>query len=425
LGVPGLEEVAFGAIAEGGDAPVLDGVHDYIGLPRRVVAAVHSAERLELKRRIMRYRAGRSLPSLGRKTVIVVDDGLASGATLKSAALALRRHRPSRLIAAVPVASNDGMQETRLVFDEVVALATPLPFGTVSDWYHQYDAVDDAEVSALLGRSRVGNAHADIKGVAALAVEAVRSPVGTERELAIPTTEPCAAIALSADLGMPAGSRIPHGLVILAHGGGSSRASFRNRYLAARLRLAGWATLRVDLLTEAERTADSHGALRFDIEHITRRLLAATRWCIEKEVPGSKRIVLFGASTGAAAALGVASTLGAHIAAVVSRGGRVDLAGDHLARVCVPSLFIVGSDDVDTLRLNRESRARLGGPVTLRVIRGAGHTFDEVGALGAVGECVTSWLNWQHRVDGVRQWLRALPLWPANRNAGMLARESV
>ncbi|MBK9410977.1 MAG: phosphoribosyltransferase [Gemmatimonadetes bacterium] len=248
LGVPGLEEVAFGAIAEGDEGPVLEGVHDYIGLPRRVVTTIVAHEREEMARRIRRYRDGHPLPSLAGRTVIVVDDGLASGATLTAAGRALRRHRPARLIAAVPVASTDGLQSARATFDEVVAVATPAPFGTVSDWYRDYDPVSDAEVRALLGRAPAPEHR-----------EHAAAPAGNERDVAIPSTEPGFTLVMPGELGMPPDARSPHGLVILAHGGGSSRGSYRNRYLAARLRLAGWATLRVDLLGERERDADTDG----------------------------------------------------------------------------------------------------------------------------------------------------------------------
>lgn len=414
LGVPGLEEVAFGAIAEGDEGPVLEGVHDYIGLPRRVVTTIVAREREEMARRIRRYRDGHPLPSLAGRTVIVVDDGLASGATLTAAGRALRRHRAARLIAAVPVASTDGLQAARATFDEVVAVATPAPFGTVSDWYHDYDPVSDAEVRALLGRAPAPE-HP----------ENAAAPAGNERDVAIPSSEPGFTLVMPGELGMPPDARSPHGLVILAHGGGSSRGSYRNRYLAARLRLAGWATLRVDLLGERERDADTDGEMRFDIARITRRLLVATRWCLDHDVAGADHIVLFGASTGAAAAIGVAAALPSHVHGVIARGGRVDLAADHLAHVQAPSLLVVGSADGDTLRLNRESARRLGGAVTLRIVRGAGHTFEEAGALGRVGEHVSAWLTRQRLMQRIRRWWPVAPIWPATLRAGMLARDRV
>jgi pimeloyl-ACP methyl ester carboxylesterase len=213
--------------------------------------------------------------------------------------------------------------------------------------------------------------------------------------------------------------------VIFVHGGGSSRASYRNRYLAARLRLAGWATLRVDLLGESEREADAQGAMRFDIDRITRRLSRATRWCLDARVAGVGRLVLFGASTGAAAAVGVAVRLRPDVSAVIARAGRIDLADHLLPQVDVPALLVVGEDDTATLQLTRASARRLRGAFTLEVVRGAGHTFEEDGALGSVGEVVTSWLARQRRLATIRRLWTAPSLWPATRRGRIVARSSV
>jgi len=412
LGVPGLEEVAFGAIAEGGGAPVFDDVYGFIGLPRTVVRAVLAHEQREVARRVIRYRDGLSLPPLTGRTVIVVDDGLASGATLRAAGIALRKFKPGRLIAAVPVALVAGKQHAAATFDVVVALATPEPFGTVSDWYHEYDSVGDAAVRTLLGRRALvagGDAsHATTHAETVVTISTVDAGPTTEIVVAIPTGDAGPTTEMAGDLGHAGNAKPPRGLVIFAHGGGSSRGSYRNRYLAARFRLAGWATLRVDLLGASECEADARGDVRFDIALITRRLLAATKWCIDTRAPGSERIVLFGASTGAAAAMGVAAELPARVAAVVARAGRIDLAREALGRVRTPTLLVVGSADDETLQRNRESASHLGGPVTLRVVPGAGHSFEEPAALGHVGELVTAFLARLHRRDRIVRWFRSL-----------------
>jgi putative phosphoribosyl transferase len=391
LGVPGLGEVAFGAIAEGRREIVEDSVRWYLGLPRRVVAPIVVRERRELDRRARLYRAGAPLPALRGRTVVLVDDGLASGATLRAAALAVRRERPARLIAAVPVASAMHRDDVRATVDELVATATPEPFETVSVWYDDFAPVTDAEVLRLLGRSSDGSA---------MAAEASRD--GTdEHEIGIlvgrdETGDPGRMIG---DLGLP--NARPTGLVILAHGGGSSRNSYRNRYLAARLRQAGWATMRVDLLLEREQAEDAvDGDARFDIPRIATRLLRAVEWAAQESVPGARRIVLFGASTGAAAALVVAATRPDLVIGVVSRGGRVDLAGPALRAVRASVFLIVGGADADTLERTRESAPRLAGPSRLTVIPGAGHTFEEPGALGAVGEHVVRGLGRLGRSSG-------------------------
>ena len=399
LGVPGLEEVAFGAIAEGGGAPVLDDVHRFIGLPRAVMQSVLVRELGEVERRVVQYRDGAPLSSIAGRTVIVVDDGLASGATLRAAGIALRRHKPARMIAAVPVASIAGEQDVSATFDETVTLATPELFGTVSDWYDEYESVDDHTVRTLLGRSSQID-FADSKF-------ARTSGPGDETIVSVPTGE-SALTHLVGEIGRAANAKPPRGLVIFAHGGGSSRASYRNRYLGARMRLAGWATLRVDLLGESERDADRQGALRFDIALVSRRLQAATKWCIDTRAPGSERIVLFGASTGAAAAMNVAAKLPERVMAVISRGGRIDLAREALGRVRAPTLLVIGSNDCETWQRNRESAAHLGGRVTMRVVPGAGHTFEEPGALGQAGELVSAFLTRLHRRERVTRWLTVL-----------------
>ena len=384
LGVPGMSEVAFGAIAEGRRRAVADSVWWYLGLPRRVVAPIVDRERTELRRRARLYRAGAPLPTLRGRTVVLVDDGLASGTTLRAAALAVRRHRPGRVIAAVPVASAMHCDDVRATVDELVTTATPEPFGMVSAWYDDFAPVSDAQVLRLLGRSSA--AHPEMLDA--------RPDTTEEHEITIPvgqggTAEPG---RLTGDLGLPNGR--PAGLVILAHGGGSSRNSYRNRYLAGRLRQGGWATMRVDLLLEHEQAEDDvTGDARFDIGRIAGRLRRATEWAARTRAPGAERLVLFGASTGAAAALVVAAARPDLVSGVASRGGRVDLAGPSLPAVRAPVLMIVGGADTDTLQRSRVSAPRLGGRTRLDVIRGAGHTFEEPGAVGAVGEHVVRWLG--------------------------------
>lgn len=397
LGVPGIEEVALGAIAEGSSEVVGDPVGWYLGVPHQVVSQIAARERAELERHSSLYRAGRALAELRGRTVVLVDDGLATGATLRAAALTLRRRRPARLVIAVPVACAKSAVELRREVDELVALLTPETCGTVSDWYEDFEPVSDAEVLRILGRSA---------GVAPERATTLSSNPPTE--LAVPV--PADACSLTGDLGMP-NDRVdgPKGLVILAHGGGSSRNSYRNRYLAGRLRLAGFATLRLDLLTAAEQAKDAgSGELRFEVTRIARRLIAASEWATGESIPGAERIVLMGASTGAAAALVAAAERPALVSAVVARGGRVDLAGEALTRVVAPVLLVVGSADRETLQWNREAMRSLPDGARLAVVSGAGHAFEEAGALGAVGEHVVQWLAHLHRAGRTTRLLQRL-----------------
>jgi len=186
-------------------------------------------------------------------------------------------------------------------------------------------------------------------------------------------------------LGLPEAAQ---GIVLFAHGSGSSRLSPRNTFVAQVLREGGVGTLLFDLLTEAE---DQLYPTRFDIDLLTRRLLAATEWV--KQQPQTRDLTLgyFGASTGAAAALVAAAELGTDIRAVVSRGGRPDLAMANLPRVQAATLLIVGGQDELVLELNQQAYARLTGTKELQVVPGATHLFEEPGALERVAHLASDW----------------------------------
>ena len=179
-------------------------------------------------------------------------------------------------------------------------------------------------------------------------------------------------------------------IVLFAHGSGSSRFSPRNRFVAETLNRAGFATLLFDLLTPEE-DADQARRRRFDIALLAERLIAMTDRVADDPATANLRIAYFGASTGAAAALVAAAERPALVGAIVSRGGRPDLAGDALERVEAPSLLIVGGEDHQVLGLNRWAQARLRGKSELVVVRGAGHLFEEPGALEEVARLATSW----------------------------------
>jgi putative phosphoribosyl transferase len=181
------------------------------------------------------------------------------------------------------------------------------------------------------------------------------------------------------------------GIVVFAHGSGSSRLSRRNRHVAAILRDYGFATLLFDLLTEAEERLDMHtGEYRFDIPLLTERLITVTRWLIDS-LPELAPIGLFGSSTGAAAALGAAAAEPQSVRAVVSRGGRPDLAAAALENVEAPTLLIVGGNDPEVLQLNEYALARLHCEKSLVVIPSATHLFEEPGTLDAVAHNAGQW----------------------------------
>jgi dienelactone hydrolase len=198
-------------------------------------------------------------------------------------------------------------------------------------------------------------------------------------------------IVLAASLVLPADAR---GIVLFAHGSGSSRFSPRNRYVARRLNETRLATLLVDLLTTEEEMLDAQGALlRFDIELLAGRLIGATDWLRERPDTRHLPIGYFGASTGAAAALVAAAARPDAVRAIVSRGGRPDLAGSALALVRAPTLLIVGGNDPDVLELSRRALAELRVEKRLEIVPGAAHLFEEPGALEEVARLAREWFE--------------------------------
>ena len=207
-----------------------------------------------------------------------------------------------------------------------------------------------------------------------------------ERLACIPVDQ----VHIEGALALPAN---PVGIVLFAHGSGSSRHSPRNNHVARVLHAHSLGTLLLDLLTPEE---DLDYSQRFDIPLLARRLLAATRWLQAQQQTAALPLAYFGASTGAAAALQAAAELGPEIRALVSRGGRPDLAGaDALARVQCPTLLIVGGRDTEVLELNRQAKALLRCPCELSVVPGATHLFEEAGALESVAQLAAGWLQGQ------------------------------
>ena len=188
---------------------------------------------------------------------------------------------------------------------------------------------------------------------------------------------------------MPSATR---GVVLFAHGSGSSRFSPRNQYVAKALNKAGLATLLIDLLTREEEDIDtSTGEFRFDIDLLSQRLISATKWLRENPATRNLAFGYFGASTGAAAALIAAAKIPEEIKAVVSRGGRPDLAVDYLQKVKAPTLLIVGGNDPTVLDLNKKALVRLSVLKKLEIVSGASHLFEEPGKLEEVAKLSADW----------------------------------
>lgn len=213
-----------------------------------------------------------------------------------------------------------------------------------------------------------------------------RQNLDSERSVQIPID----GRMLSGDLSIPPSAR---GIILFAHGSGSSHLSPRNQYVAHELQRADLATLLMDLLTAEEEEIDARtGALRFDIELLAHRLLKATVWSASQPDTASLRVAYFGASTGAAAALVAAASIPDLVAAIVSRGGRPDLAGEALHHVVAPTLLIVGGQDRTVLELNRRALSELGAKEKdLEIVPSASHLFEEPGTLESVAHLATKW----------------------------------
>jgi putative phosphoribosyl transferase len=204
-----------------------------------------------------------------------------------------------------------------------------------------------------------------------------------------PVLIPVGSVKLEGDLSVPTAAK---GVVLFAHGSGSSRHSPRNRYVADALNESGLATLLTDLLTEDEQQVDLQTAhLRFDIELLAGRLVTIIDWLVRRQEARGLKVCHFGASTGAAAALVAAAKRPELVQAVVSRGGRPDLAGPALKRVKAPTLLIIGGADGVVLDLNRKAMAQMTCEAELVIVPGAGHLFEEPGALSVVARLACDW----------------------------------
>src|SRR6185437_15144257 len=325
LGVPGHEELAFGAIAAG-DGRYLDKrVIEAAGLSEQQIERVTQDVKNTLQERALLYRGSCPPLEVTGRTVILVDDGIATGASVYAAISALRQMKPAKLVLAVPVAPASSCAWLRPEVDQLVCVHAPEDFYAVGQFYESFPQVEDVEVQDLLRRA---TAYISLRSDHSL--DAYHSYVTIDLEN----------VRLEGTLNLPDSAK---GIVLFAHGSGSSRHSPRNRYVAQVLQAEGFATLLFDLLTSQEESVDRETAeLRFDIELLAKRLVDVTQWVTRHPTARTLPIGYFGASTGAAAALVAASRLPGLVTAVVSRGGRPDLAGEALGIVRASVLLIVG-----------------------------------------------------------------------------------
>ena len=374
LGVPFQPELAFGAVGEDGVRVLNDSVVREARLSDGEMAEVESEQRIELQRRAERFRRGRDRISLEGRVAVIVDDGIATGATAKAACQVARAHGARRVVLAVPIGPDDIVARFAGYADEVVCLQTPAFFFAVGQGYRNFTQTSDDEVVALLDRARNNFAEA-------AAIDAGDDPPLRDEEVRVLAGP----VTVAGHLTIPEN---PTGIVVFAHGSGSSRHSPRNRYVAEVLNQAGLATLLFDLLTPEE---ERNRANVFDIELLASRLVDVTGWLASQPDTASLPVGYFGASTGAGAALVAATDPSVKVRAVVSRGGRPDLAGRYLAAVAAPTLLIVGGRDEVVLELNRRAKAVIPGECDVAVVPGATHLFEEPGTLEQVAKLACDW----------------------------------
>jgi putative phosphoribosyl transferase len=371
LGLPYQPELAMGAIGEDGvrvlDRDVLQGA----GVRAEELREVEKREQSQLLKRVAQLRRGRQRIDLDGRVAVIVDDGLATGSTARAACLVARQLGASRVVLAVPVAPADTLSSLPDA-DEVVCVSAPTRFVAVGLHYRDFSPTTDEEVIVLLDAAarRLAQARPLVS-------------LDADEDVSIRAGQ----VALSGHLHLP---QPASGLVLFAHGSGSSRFSPRNRFVASVLYEAGIGTLLMDLLTPAE---ERNREQVFDIPLLAGRLIAATRWARERQDTAGCRIGYFGASTGAGAALYAAADLGHEVSAVVSRGGRPDLAGERLGQVQSPTLLLVGSADPHVLELNRRARASLRCTCQLTVVAGATHLFEEPGTLAEAALLARDWFE--------------------------------
>jgi putative phosphoribosyl transferase len=368
LGVPIQPELGLGAIGEGGARVINPDVVRFARLTEQDIAEVEERERAVLRQRALRLRGDRPHVTLTGRTAIVVDDGIATGSTARAACQVARAHGARRVVLAVPVAPPSSASLLSQDADEVVCLETPGHFMAIGEWYEDFSQTSEEEVAALL------------RDAAAVAGQA---DAPTDAEVMV----------TSASATLPGHLTIPRpgaDMVIFAHGSGSSYQSPRNKLVAGTLHEAGLGTLLFDLLTSEEQRERANV---FNIDLLAVRLSGATAW-LRDRLPGpGVRTGYFGASTGAAAALVAAAKHGSEIGAVVSRGGRPDLAMGYLATVQAPTLLIVGSRDELVLAENRRAAGQLHCENQLAVVPGATHLFEEPGTLEHVASLARDWFT--------------------------------
>ena len=370
IGAPGAPEVALGAIVDGANPQTVinEEVRRRSGADDAWLERATARELAELERRRATYLGDRSQVDPSGRTAVIVDDGLATGATMKAALIAIRRLGAAKVVVAIPVAPAEALADIEDEADLVICLRSESRFRGVGGFYDDFHQLTDEETVGLLREIWAETADG-------------ASAAFSRRAAEIPP------LSLAGDLCVPSD---PRGIILFAHGSGSSRLSPRNIAVAEALNAKGFATLLLDLLTPAE-ARDRRNV--FDIPLLAERVTQAALWISGEPDVSDLPLGLFGASTGAGAALLAAAELRDRVSAVVSRGGRPDLAGPRLPKVTAPTLLVVGGEDGHVIELNRQALAALACEKLLRIVPGATHLFEEPGALETVTEMAGAWFQ--------------------------------
>lgn len=382
LGVPGHEELAMGAISSGGDRVLNREIIEALQLSESVVERVTQREQQELNRREATYRRNRPPLQIQGKTVILVDDGVATGSTMLAAIRAVQKLKAAKIVIAVPVAPASTFESMKKLGDAMICLMTPEPFYGVGLWYEDFTQTTDEDVIKLLEK-------AESWSVVPTPPSSPDEKLPGFHQISIPT----GSVELSGKLLLHDGEN--KGIVMLVQGTGYPGQSPQHDHMAHKLYEAGFSTIRFDLLTREEEASELKSRhLRFDIPLLTRRLIQATDWVMHELATDDQPLGFFSSSTGTGAVLKAAATIGRPIKAIVSLSGRPDLAGESLSKVTAHTLLLMGGQDVSIMDLNVCARSRMRpGLVRIEVVPQASHLFEEEGALERAANLTTRWFE--------------------------------
>jgi putative phosphoribosyl transferase len=376
LGVPGHVHISAGAVSSRGSSRVNHQALSGFGISAAALDKALDNERLVLEQQEREIRGNHAPISVAGRLVIAVDDVVITGTTLHTAIAALRAAGARQVVLAVPVGVEGELARLSREVDALTCLAPRVQLDSLSQAY---------EHAAPVSVGYAQEAYA--------CWEAKRSPTSrrTQRAARSEVPIPAGNQKLAGTLTAPEQAR---GVVAFLHGSGSNRFSPRNRYVAEALERAGFATLLFDLLTAEEQATDAEThELGTNVELLGSRATAMLDWVSKEPALQGLKLALFGASTGAAAALLAVAERPGHVRCVIARGGRPDLAEAALERITTPVLLLVGSEDHAVLELNREAARRLGGPHWVTIVPGATHLFAEPGALQAASDLALGFLD--------------------------------